>query len=305
MPEVFVGSRTYPAHAPGPVVTVGNFDGVHRGHRALIARAAQLASIHGVASCAYTFDPAPRDVIRPGNGVPRIQSLDDKLAALGAAGIDQVLVEPFDREFAAHTARWFAEEVLGRRLRVTALVLGWDFRFGRGRAGALADLRAWLDVPVEQMDAVRFDDQVVSSSRIRQLVGQGEVGAAARLLGRPHRVHGMVERGDRRGRELGFPTANVASHTPLLPAAGVYAVRATTAGTTYAGVANLGTRPTFGGGKTVLEVHLLDYVGDLYRTEVALDLVARLRPERRFGSAQELTDQISRDVHQARQALAR
>ncbi len=299
------GSSAYPPTGPGPVVTIGNFDGVHRGHRALIERARSLAAPDGLPVCAYTFDPAPRDVLRPDNDVPRIQTLSDRVATLRGAGVDQVVVEPFDRAFAARPPEWFASVVLADRLRAAAVVVGWDFRFGRARRGNPAVLAEHLRVPVVTVDAVVDDDGVVSSSRIRRAVREGRVEAAAAVLGRPHEVVGTVVEGARRGRLLGFPTANIAPQTPLLPALGVYAVRVEVDGVELGGVANVGRRPTFDDGPVQLEVHLLDWEGDLYGRPLRAGFVGRLRGEQRFAGPEALVAQIDADIDTARRRLAR
>lgn len=305
-PEVIQGSGAYPSPSPGPVVTIGNFDGVHRGHRTLIDRAVSLARAGGRPALVYTFHPAPRDVLRPGNAIPRIQTLEDKVAALGAAGIDQVVIEPFDRDFAALTARRFVEEILVGRLGLSGLVVGWDFRFGRGRQGTVEALRGWLDVPVEQVAPYAPDGRVISSSAIREAVRAGEVALAAELLGRPHEVVGEVVRGDARGRRLGFPTANVAPRTALVPAHGIYLVRMDVGdGERRPGVASIGVRPTFEGGRDErLEVHLLDWSGDLYGRTVRVYFLERLRDELAFESTEALVAQIAEDVAVARERLA-
>lgn len=305
---VFQGSAAYSRtglRSGRPVVTIGNFDGVHLGHQTLLRRVIARAAELGGPSCVFTFHPPPRDVLRPDNPVPRIQSLEDKLDALQAVGIEQIVVEPFDLALAGQEPRWFADEILVRRLNVGALVLGYDFRFGKRRAGNAAMLRKWLDVPVEEVEACQVDGEIVSSSRIRELVREGAVEEARRLLTRPHRARGVVQAGDQRGRELGFPTANVRPETPLLPAPGVYAVRAhLEGGAVVPAVANLGRRPTFGGdGGTVLEVHLLDFTGDLYDQKLGVDFIARVRDEVRFAGVQELVSQIKADVATARQIL--
>lgn len=297
-PAVFRGSAAYDA-ARRPVVTIGNFDGVHLGHRELVALCVERARALGVPAVVYTFDPAPRDVIRPGNGIPRIQSLEDKIARLGEFGIDEVVVEPFDLDFAALPPRVFADRVLRERLGASELVVGWDFRFGARRAGTVADLEAWHALPVHQVPPLKDDGgEVVSSSRIRQLVRRGEVAAASRLLGRPHEVVGSVVRGDARGRRLGFPTANLDVHTALVPANGVYAVRADG----HAGVANIGFRPTMAAGFAV-EVHLLDFSGDLYGKRLRVQFVDRLRDEMRFDGLDALVHQIGLDVEKVRNIL--
>ncbi|MFT4624599.1 MAG: riboflavin kinase/FMN adenylyltransferase [Myxococcota bacterium] len=301
--QVHRGAESWPAEL-GPVVTIGNFDGVHLGHRALVGATIHRATTLGAPAVVYTFDPAPVQVLRADSAAPRIQRLDDKLQLLEALGVHHVVVETFTHAFAAQEPGVFAREVLQRQLGAQALVLGWDFRFGRGRGGTVEGMRGFLDIPVWQVEALLHDGEPVSSSRIRRLIGAGELGAASVLLGRPHRVYGTVVRGDARGRTLGFPTANVQTETALLPPTGVYAVRAEIDGRPLPGVANLGRRPTFGGGPVTLEVHLLDWTGDLYGAALGVELVERIRGEQVFSSREALVEQIRADVATARLRLA-
>lgn len=305
MATVYRGSTDYPPTALGPLVTIGNFDGVHRGHRALIRRTMARARERGVPSLVYTFEPAPRDVLRPDNDVPRIQCLDDRIASLEAVGVDAIVVEEFTKEFGARGPQWFAQHVLGERLRAAGVVLGWNFRFGTGRTGNVASLGGWLDVPVEAFGPWRVDGDVVSSSRIRMATRAGEVALASRLLGRPHIVRGTVVSGDQRGHQLGWPTANVRTRTALLPAEGVYAVQVDTGdGVLRGGIANLGTRPTFvSSGAPVLEVHLLDWEGDLYGRELRVHIAARIRDEQSFADVDALKERIALDARDARRRL--
>lgn len=307
MPDAapIAGSTSWPPDGPRPVVTIGNFDGVHLGHRTLLDRTQELARALGALPTAFTFHPAPRDVLRPGNPVARIQSLDDRVRDLHAHGMQRVVVEPFDLDYAAHDAEWFARVVLAQRLRAAAVVVGWDFRFGRGRGGSVDTLRHHLDVPVEQVQARSDGSEPVSSSRIRRCIAAGDVREAARLLGRAHSLVGRVVTGDARGRQLGFRTANVQVEAGLLPALGVYAVWLHSEGMRWRGVANLGTRPTFEAGDVAprLEVHVLDFDGDLYGDEARVTFVQRLRPEIAFPSKEALIRQISQDVEGARAAL--
>lgn len=304
MPDLFHGVDSFPPDAPRPVLTIGNFDGVHLGHQHLLEQTIAQARALRAPSAVLTFDPAPRDVLRPDNDVPRIQAIEDRIACLHQVGIDQVVVHPFTLELARTSPRDFADRILISGLRVAGLVLGWDFRFGARRAGTVDDLRAWLDVPVIQVDALHARGGVASSSRIRELVRAGQVAEAARLLSRPHRLRGVVQHGDQRGRTLGFPTANVAVETHLQPATGVYAVRIEIDGSPRNGVANFGTRPTFGGGASVLEVHVIDWAGDLYGQRVAVDLIERIRSERAFSGLDELTAQIAKDLDAAQAILS-
>jgi riboflavin kinase/FMN adenylyltransferase len=290
----------------GCALTLGNFDGVHRGHRALIDVTRELAQAHSVPSAVLTFDPAPRDVLRPHNGIPRLQSLERKLVHLERTGVDAVIVQPFDLALAALSPQQFAER-LREHLRVRAIAVGHDFRFGHKRAGGADTLREVLEIPVREVAALRDDEGPISSSRIREALGRGEVAKAAQLLGRPHELVGQVVQGDQRGRTIGFPTANLWPQGGLVPPNGVYAVRVRG----HDAVANLGTRPTFtrapGEGQTDpqsrLEVHLLDFEGDLYGQELVVELIDRLREERRFPSLDALVAQIRLDVEAARRIL--
>lgn len=309
MLQLFAGSAAYPTRTgpddPGPVLTIGNFDGVHRGHQHLLDRLVTRARALGAPSCVYTFEPPPRVVLAPQQHRPRILAWTDKLRLLHEHGVDQVVVDRFTRAFAQHPPEWFANEILGVRLRASALVVGYDFRFGKARAGDLPLLRQLLpQVPVEQVQAWTADEGVISSSAVRGLVAEGQVEQAARLLGRPHSICGTVIAGDQRGRTIGFPTANLETDAELLPANGVYVVRArVNSGDWLPAVANLGTRPTFQGQRTQVEVHLLDMSMDLYGHELTVAFEARLRDERRFSGVDALVAQIREDVAAARVLL--
>jgi len=297
------GTEHYVVHGKGPVLTIGNFDGVHRGHRKLIEATRALAAELGAPSAILTFDPAPRDVLRPDAAVARIQPLGEKLSMLADAGIDHLIVEPFTLELAALEPDAFADRFLAERLQVSGMVLGYDFRFGRRRAGTSDDLRRALAVPIRQVEPL-LDDGPVSSSRIRTAVLDGDLALATRLLGRPHALRGVVQRGDARGRTLGFPTANLIPTGALTPPFGVYAVRCQVGGRSLDGVANWGIRPMWKLDQPLLEVHLLDFDGDLYGQELVVELVARLRGEARFDSISALEAAIAADVAAARQALS-
>ncbi len=284
-----------------PVVTIGNFDGVHLGHRALLAAARELAGSGSVT--ALTFAPSPRDVMQPGHGVPQIQTLDDRVRTLREAGADEVTLVPFTQELSTWSPERFARDILAGEHGAAGVVVGWDFRFGKGRSGTPDTLRTTLGVPVVEVQAVLLDGAPVSSTRTRQAVLDGDLGLAARLLTRPHEVVGRVVRGDQRGRTLGVPTANVRPDTELLPPPGVYAVRAWVDGVWVNGVANLGDRPTFGPGRGRLEVHLLDGSWELYDQVLRVALVARLRDEVKFDGVEALVAQIHSDIHHARDVL--
>ncbi len=308
-PVVFAGSAAYlrqTSGQAGPVLTIGNFDGVHRGHRALLGQVVDAARRRGVPACVFTFDPPPRSVLAPSQAQPRITAWPERVRLLGECGVDQVIVEHFTPAFAQHPPEWFVREVLGRRIRPVELVVGYDFRFGRARAGTLDTVAEGLPgVPVSSIAAVSDDSLVVSSSAIRRQVQSGDVRGAALLLGRPHQIRGVVVAGDQRGRQLGFPTANLSCASELLPAVGVYAVKVrVNGGDGQAAVANLGVRPTFGSGNELrVEVHILDYRGDLYGQELDVLFVDRIRGESRFRSVDALVTQIRADIDAARGML--
>jgi riboflavin kinase/FMN adenylyltransferase len=305
MTRAYAGAASWPPEGPGPVVAIGNFDGVHAGHRAVLARLFALAAERGAPSCVLTFDPAPTAVLAPDRHQPRILPTDARVRLLGEAGVDAVVLEPFTLALAGRSAEWFARVLLGEQLRVQGLVVGYDFRFGKGREGDAAALRSFLPgVPVVEVGAHAEGGAPVSSSRIRRLVAEGDVAAAARLLGRPHALRGPVVHGDHRGRTIGFPTANVQNEVELLPASGVYAVRARVDGAVHPGVANIGVRPTFDATEPRVEVHLFDFDGDLYGKRLEVELIARLRGEARFPSVDALVAQIRADADAARAVLA-
>jgi riboflavin kinase/FMN adenylyltransferase len=307
MPEIFAGSASYPVSSPAPVLSIGNYDGLHQGHRHLLRHLVAQAHALGAPAAVYTFDPPPRVVLAPQLHQPRIQSWPDKVRIMGELGVDQVIVERFSRAFAQHPPEWFVSEVLGRRISPQACVLGYDFHFGRARAGDINTLRTLLpETPIEQVSALQIDGEIVSSSRIRRAVAEGEVQVATRLLGLPHRIRGTVVSGDQRGRTIGFPTANLHTDAQLLPSNGVYAVHASVDGGEWLpAVANLGERPTFDGRRYLIEVHLLDFSADLYGHELQVGFIERLRSEQRFDGPDALAAQIRLDVQAARSSLER
>ena len=307
MPTVIAGSTAYPSDGPRPVLTIGNFDGLHHGHRHLVTATVEQAKQLGAPSAVYTFNPPPRVVLSPEHRAPRIQAWTDKVRIMGELGVDQVIVERFTPSFAQHPSAWFIDEVLRRRIQPAGLVVGYDFRFGRGREGNVDTVRAaFPEIPILQVDPVQLDGTTVSSSRIRSEVASGNVVNATRLLGCPHRIRGTVIHGDARGRTIGFPTANLQTDAELMPADGVYAVRARShGGPWHNAVANLGTRPTFDGQGFLMEVHLLDFSGDLYGAEMEVEFIDRIRGEMTFSGPAALVAQIKADVRSAERMLIR
>ncbi|MEU5561787.1 bifunctional riboflavin kinase/FAD synthetase [Micromonospora musae] len=305
--------RGYDA-APGgwgrSVVTIGVFDGVHRGHQATIGHAVTRARELGVQSVVLTFDPHPAEVVRPGSHPAVLTESARKAELIEELGVDVLCVVPFTPEFSRLPAEAFVHDVLVENLHATRVVVGNNFRFGHRAAGDVALLErlgATFGFSVEGGPLVAEEGTVFSSTYIRSCVDAGDVGAAAAALGRPHRVEGVVVRGDQRGRELGFPTANLLCHRyAAIPADGVYAARLVRRGRREPLLAavSVGTNPTFSGRERRVEAYALDFDGDLYGERLALDFVAHLRGQIRYDSIEPLIAQMHQDVERTRKALA-
>jgi riboflavin kinase/FMN adenylyltransferase len=296
--------------APGAcragAVSVGNFDGVHRGHAALVAELRARADAAAGPAVALTFDPHPRDVLRPDLAGPPLTTPEDRYRFLHQAGADHVLVLHTTPDLLNLTAAEFFDRVLRERLAVNALVEGINFGFGHNREGnvhTLDGLCRAAGIPLTVVPPVMIDGAEASSSRVRNALLKGDVEEAARVLGRPYRLHGTTAVGQRRGRTLGFPTANLDPLRNLAPGDGVYAVRVLVQGTVRPGAANVGPNPTFGENARKVEVHLIDYNGDLYGQPLAVDFILRLRDTRPFKGPNDLVAQLRRDVEQARRVL--
>lgn len=295
----------------GPsVVVIGNFDGVHLGHQAVLRQARALADERSLRCVVLTFDPHPAEVLGRG-APPRLTTLAERVELLRAHGATDVAVEPFTPDLAARSPEAFARELLVTRLGARAVVVGRTFRFGHKRAGDFASLRELggaLGFEAIAAEVAGDEDGPFSSTRVRDSVAAGDVERAARILGRPHALSGVVEHGDARGRTIGFPTANLGHVGEMLPAHGVYAVRAgarahAASRPTHGGVMNLGVRPTVDGSSLRIEVHLFDFDGDLYGETMRVELIAKIREERRFSGIDELRAQIERDAKAARDKL--
>lgn len=284
------------------VVTVGVYDGVHLGHRHVFATMART----GLPISVITFRDHPARVIAPYAAPRLLAPIERRLELLAEIGVYAVGVVDFDEEFMQMSAESFVANIVTGTMRAAVVVVGEDFRFGYRQQGDVSLLRRLgpeLGFRVEVVGILE-DKVPIRSTVIRMALAEGDVGTAARLLGRPHRVIGTVGPGESRGRSIGFPTANLIVAANLaLPRSGVYAVRVVFGGVEHPGVANLGTRPTFDGTEQVLETHVLDYVGNLYGREVAIDFIARLRDEKKFSSVADLIDSINDDVATARRIL--
>ncbi len=291
-----------------PVLTIGNFDGVHRGHLALFAKVKERAGTIGGQSVVMTFEPHPIRVMKPGNGPPLLTPTKQKVELIGRAGIDVLFCIPFTREFSSVSARDFVKTVLVDKIGVKEIVVGYDYAFGRNREGNIPLLREMGEEAgflVHLVEPIQIEDTLVSSTSIRKLINEGKLSDAKRLLGRDYQVEGTVVKGrDRGGRLLGYPTANLKIEDGLLPKTGVYAVTVIIEDQQYDGVTNVGFNPTFGDNVLSVETHVLDYSGDLVDKPIRINFLSRLRDEKTFRHVQELVDEIGKDIEKARTVFA-
>ena len=292
---------------PRPVLTLGNFDGVHLGHQALLERVVEDARLCEGRSVVLTFEPHPLKLLAPERAPRLILTHKDKMALLQSFGVDVVMIQAFDAAFAAVEAETFARDHLFRRLGVRKMWVGSDLRFGRGRKGRVEDLARWgveSGVEVGVIEPIVLEGQRVSSSRIRTLIERGAMREAKQHLGRYHFVSGRVARGHGRGRALGFPTANIVSRTEVLPPNGIYATILESGGQHWQSVTSIGINPTFGDGPRTIESYVFDFAGDLYGRSVKLFWVERIRDEKTFSSVELLVEQIEDDAFRAREILS-
>jgi len=315
--EIVTGAETLARELVRPVLTIGNFDGVHLGHRSIMETVIERARLLEGESVVLTFDPHPRKVLQPGRAPSLLTTREQKLELLEAIGIDVAIVQPFDLEFAKTSPESFVRDIVWDQIRPREVFVGYDFHFGRDREGsmaALSEIGAHLGFSVTIIPEIRINERDVNSTRVRSLLAAGEVEEAAVLLGRPFGVRSQVLEGDRRGRTLGFPTANLAPQNEILPAVGVYAgemrilVPADASASVHeesrAAVVNVGRRPTFfDDGRLLAEAHLIDFEGELYGAAVELSFLHHLRSERKFPGPEELKVQIAADIETARVKL--
>lgn len=289
------------------VVTLGNFDGLHLGHQELIGKVIARAREIGAASVVVTFRPHPLKILAPEKCPPLISIYEEKIRLFGKLGIDVLVKIPFTRDFAKMSPEDFVKNILCDALGAKEIFVGYNYRFGRGREGTIATLKTLgekFDFSVREVEQVSLKGEVISSTKIRHLLSDGEVEHAARLLGRTYAITGIVVRGDGRGKGLGFPTANIAPKHSIVPADGVYAVRLFVRDKFYDGIANIGLRPTFGKNVLAIEVHIFEFNEDIYGEEISLYFVGRIRKERKFAAAADLIKQIHADIETARRMLA-
>ncbi|MBN2644324.1 MAG: bifunctional riboflavin kinase/FAD synthetase [Desulfuromonadaceae bacterium] len=289
------------------VVTLGNFDGVHLGHREIFRRVVRSARQRGGTSVVCTFNPHPLKMLAPQQAPRLINTAEEKERLIAASAVDVMLQIPFTPELASLTPEQFVDDILLKTIGVEHLIVGYDYAFGKGRAGSVGFLQRQgheKGFTVDVFGPVQFQGQVLSSTRVRQTILRGDVAGAVDLLGRHFNLEGRVVHGDNRGHQLGFATANLETDKELLPPAGVYAAKVRHGDNEFDAVVNLGQKPTFGEHAFSIEVHLLDFSGDLYDQTLRLYFVDRLREEKRFPSAQALISAIRQDVATARQKLA-
>lgn len=307
--ELIRGLHNLRAAHRGGVATIGNFDGVYSGHRRILDQVIAEARRRKVRSTVILFEPQPAEFFAPEKAPPRLMTLRDKVRALRQAGVDQVLCCRFNQRFRSQSAAEFVDNLLVRGLGIQSLVVGDDFRFGADRSGDFAYLQragAQYGFAVSDTQTFAVAGERVSSTRIRAALQQGELQLAAQLLGHPYTISGRVRHGDKRGRQIGVPTANLAMRRVQSPVAGVYAVRVNGGGLESAspegawGVANVGTRPTVNGVDNRLEVHLLDFAGDLYGRYLEVEFLHFLREEKKFDGLESLTKAIRADIENAK-----
>jgi riboflavin kinase/FMN adenylyltransferase len=291
---------------PRPVVALGNFDGVHIGHQAIIRTAMERAQQIGGAAFALTFDPLPAKVLAPDRAPRLILTPEDRFDLLQGSGLDGVIVLAFDRTLSRLTPAQFASEYLRRKIGALAVVVGHNVSFGHNRTGNAETMKALgveLGFDAIVVGPVQLEGLEVSSTSVREAILSGDLRLAARILGRPHFLSGPVVHGRERGRTIGFPTANIENRTECLPPDGVYATRLILPDGAYPSITNIGMRPTFAEPERTFEAHIFNFDRDIYGQHVKLELIERIRPERKFASGQELAAQIASDLKHAKEVL--
>jgi riboflavin kinase/FMN adenylyltransferase len=307
--EIIRDLENWPDSVRRGAVAIGNFDGVHLGHARIVERLLRIAQQFAGPAVVFTFDPHPVRLLRPDQAPPPLTWTERKAELLRELGVDHVIAYPTDEQLLRLTAEEFFEQIIRERLAARAVIEGPNFQFGRGRSGdikRLSELCEAAEVTLDVVGPVKVDGEYVSSSRVRGLIGGGQVEEAARLLTRPYRLRGMVTHGSNRGHRIGFPTANINAIDTILPANGVYAGRALLPDATRQPAAiNIGPNPTFGENAIKVEVHLIDWHGALYGDPLEVDFLARLRDIQRFEGLEALKAQLQKDVQQARSIVSR
>lgn len=304
--RIVTGTAIYNKILDASIVTIGNFDGVHRGHAEIFAHLKQKSIARGLPTVVVTFEPHPLKILAPESAPPLITTFEQKCALIEESGIDYLIVVPFSKEFSQVPAADFVLNILCSSLGMRHIIIGHDYAFGRGREGnfaTLANLGALNGFTLEDLPPIGEDGAVFSSSLVRSAVAAGDMDAASRILGRYYQISGTVVHGREMGQALGYPTANIATANELLPPDGVYAVLAQVAGQLVKGACNVGCNPTFGGKTRTIEVFLLDFSGRIYDHDITVHFVRWLRPEQKFSDIDALKSAISLDVENSRKIL--
>jgi len=305
--KIFRGQTNLRGAGDGNVISIGNFDGVHLGHQVLIERLQSLAAHLALPGCVVTFEPHPLEYFAGAEAPPRLMSFRQKAEILSDAGVDRLVCLRFDSELASTSAEQFVDRILAKGLAARHILVGDDFRFGKDRAGDfdyLVERGRQLGFKVENTQTLRIDDERVSSSRIRICLAKGDLTTVTRLLGRPWAVSGRIVHGDRRGRQWGFPTINLLPSWHLPPVSGIFAVTVDGIGeSTLAGAGYIGRRPILKDDRLVVEVHLLDFSGDVYGERVRINFHQKIRDDRHFDNADQLKQQMAKDLKQTRLCL--
>lgn len=304
--KIIRGLKNVSERFPNPVLTLGNFDGVHLGHQAIFKQVVERARKINGTSIVFTFEPHPLKVLAPERSPRLLNTFDGKMKLLSSAGIDVVVCAEFTRDFAEQDPEDFAQKILHKTIGVKEVYVGYDYAFGKSREGGVESLKKMgqaCGFSVSVVEAVRVNDVVASSSAVRDYISAGSVEKAAELLGRNYSIEGKVVHGSHRGRDLGFPTANLNTPNELLPAYGVYAVYAAVDGRSFQGVASIGVRPTFEAGPLSVEVYLFDFEGNLYGKQMEVSFVSFLRTEQKFPDVLSLISQMRKDVEEAKKKL--
>ncbi|MBI5286344.1 MAG: bifunctional riboflavin kinase/FAD synthetase [Deltaproteobacteria bacterium] len=305
--NVIRDTRRLKGKMKSPILTLGNFDGVHLGHQRILKGVKKRAIELGCPSVVYTFEPHPLKVVAPHRSPPLITAFEEKVKLVGAFGIDFLVCARFTKRFADQHPRRFVKEVLADELEVREVWVGHDYAFGRGKRGTvgyLKELGREFGFRVRVIPAYERGGEVVSSSRVRRLIQKGVIKEVIPLLGRPYALEGVVEKGRNRGKALGFPTANMRADRELLPRNGVYAVFVTLGGKVYQGVCNIGVSPTFGRGGFTIEVYIIDFKGSIYGRRMKVAFVDRIRDEIHFKTPELLAEEIKKDVERAKRIMS-
>ena len=306
--QIIRGTKHIPDPGPYPVMSIGNFDGVHLGHQIIFRRVAEIARENNGTGIVFTFEPHPLKIIAPEKAPPLLTSFRKKMELIEQCGIDQVICADFNQAFADQHPREFAENILVGKIGVKEIVVGYDYAFGRGREGTIAYLKKMSEefhFKVHVIDPVEFEGHRVGSSYVRELIEEGDVVRARDFLGRYYSIQGPVVHGYKTGRGIGFPTANIDTSKVQIPGTGVYAVYVTSEGKVYSGVVNIGFNPTFNRDRLSVEVHIFDFGDTIYGEEIEITFIERIRGEIQFQSAEDLVDQIQKDIATAKTILSR